>query len=295
MIPLLKDNYITQTGEGDTFQIKVEKIKRPFGNYYEESKLAAEEIYDLKEGPLHVMYSGGLDSEYVLSVFRSLGMDITPVIVRLNPNYNDHDIFYAFEYCKEHNIEPIIVDIDYKWFVESGLHLKTAIAMKCSKFHYVATGYAITQVDGSVLLGEGETHLAHNKKTNLWNLEIDEHDYVFPKLMEKFGIDGTAQFNRWRPGMLASSMLDPYYVELGNNRVPGHTTSNDGKIELYNRNSPFKLKPRPKYTGYEIIQTAPDIIHQKNWSEMKHRGKAWNWRVSIEYNDFVNNYIEQDV
>ena len=248
MIPFLKDNYIRPSGEGNSFKVDIDKIKQPFGNLYEESVLAAEEIYSLKEGKLHVMYSGGLDSEYVLSVFHHLGMEIKPVIVRLMPDYNDFDTKYAFDFCKQHRINPVVVDIDFKWFVESGEHLETAVNMKSSMYHYCATAYAMGKIDGSILLGEGQIQVDFNKQTRRWMFEIDERDYVFVNYMKMYGIDGTPFFNRWRPGMLASSMLDPYIKALGNNQIPEHTTSDDGKVEMYNRHSPFKLEPRPKYS-----------------------------------------------
>ena len=53
---------------------------------------------------LYLLLSGGLDSEFVLSVFLHMGMDIKPVIMNLNTfdgiNYNYFESKYAYEYCK---------------------------------------------------------------------------------------------------------------------------------------------------------------------------------------------------
>ena len=92
MIPLSKNNYIRQSGSGTTFNIEIDPLPTSFDSYFVESCRAAEEIYNLKQGKLHLMYSGGIDSEFMLSVFLHMKMDFVPVIVQLNPNYNTHTI-----------------------------------------------------------------------------------------------------------------------------------------------------------------------------------------------------------
>ena len=101
-----KNNYICTTGTGDTFTVTIDPLPIKFDNYYLESCKAAEEIYNLKQGKLYLMYSGGVDSEYALSVFLSLGMDVTPVIVRMSPYYNEHDFKYASNFCDSKNLKP---------------------------------------------------------------------------------------------------------------------------------------------------------------------------------------------
>jgi hypothetical protein len=90
-----KNNYIQPVGTGDTFTVSIAAPPAKFNNYFIESCKAAEEIYSQKQGNLYIMYSGGLDSEYALSIFLSMGMEVTPVIVRMNPYYNAHDFKYA--------------------------------------------------------------------------------------------------------------------------------------------------------------------------------------------------------
>ena len=95
-----KNNYIRANGTGPSWQLEIDPLPSKFNNFYVESCRAAEEIYDLRQGKVHIMYSGGIDSEHCLSVFLSLGMDVTPVIIRLNPGHNDHDTAYAFKFCQ---------------------------------------------------------------------------------------------------------------------------------------------------------------------------------------------------
>lgn len=291
MIPLLKDNYFRHHGSGDNFSITFDPITTPFGNYFEESKIAAEEVYALKTGNLHLMYSGGVDSEYVLNVFRHLGMDITPVIIRLTPGLNDFDVKYAFDYCTSNNLKPIVIDIDFREFVESGTHYAVSRIMKCNIYHRAATAWAMGQLDGSVLCGEGEGNVVYEADTKEWGFIIEEHDYGWYNYMEALGIDGTPHFNRFTPGMLAAWLSDPYFVSLTQGKEDGHINSDTGKIRPYNRHTPFQMLPREKQHGYELIKTIPDIMQHRNMRDMKHHCMQYNGHVSLEYNLFMKDFI----
>lgn len=67
---------------------------------------------------IYVALSGGLDSEFVASVFLRNGIAFTPVVIATNAG-NDH--FYALQWCADNQITPMIVninrdDIDYVKF-----------------------------------------------------------------------------------------------------------------------------------------------------------------------------------
>lgn len=289
MLDLVKDNYMRPHGHGDQFRVEIDKLPRPTKNYFQESVLAAEEIYSLKDGKLFVMYSGGIDSEYALSVFVHLKMDVTPVIIRLQPGYNDHDTEYAFKFCAAQGLIPVVIDVDLQQLVSSGTHLTIAKRIKSSVYEYIATAYAMTGLDGTVLMGDGEPTLS--VRDGVWYFDIAEHEFAVANYMRMIGMPGTPFFNCYRPQMLAAFMLDPYMVILGNGLVVGHTTSHEGKIDVYNRHSPFVLQSRPKYTGYEKARLAPEIKNQPQWGEMLAHGKQYNGSVAFEYKKFVTEYI----
>ena len=289
MIPLTKNNYIRHKHSGINFQVEIDKLAVG-GNYYQESVLAAEEIYNLKEGKLHIMYSGGLDSEYVLSLFLELGMDITPVIVKLNPFYNNHDIQYALNFCQLKNLTPMIIDIDFDEFVKSEKILDIARETRSSVYHRPATAYAAGQINGTVLLGDGEPYIRLDENTNTWNLEIDEHDYVVYNYLSNRGIPCCPHFNRYRPEMMSAYMLDPRMRELADHVHAGKLGSNSSKTYMYNRYSPFKLEARKKYTGYEIIENS-EIFKHPVFAQLENEGQAYEGLVSFNYHSFIRDYI----
>ena len=86
----------------EDFEIKIAPYEFVDRGFYKNCELLAVELYE-KYKNLHLCYSGGSDSEFVLKTFTDLGLSITPVII-LTP-YNHRESSYAFKYCKENNIK----------------------------------------------------------------------------------------------------------------------------------------------------------------------------------------------
>ena len=282
---LSKNNYILPSGMSRTFSVLFNELSKQYDNYFVESCRAAKEVYDLKQGKVYMLYSGGVDSEYALSIFLSLGMDITPVIINLNPNYNDFDIKYATDFCNRKNITPLIINLDFDQFVKSGKFLEVSKICRSEIFHRAATAYGAGQLDGTVLLGDGEPYIKKNSNDD-WNIEIYEHDYAVWNYFVAKGIYGTTHFNRYTPEMLLSFFADERMVDLSNNIVPGKLSSNSSKFIIYNRHCDFNLEQRPKYHGYEKIEKS-EIFQHDAFRELKIIGKEWNGVYSTNYFEFM--------
>jgi hypothetical protein len=255
-----KNNYICATGTGSEFTVTVDSLPIKFDNYYLESCKAAEEIYNLKQGKLHLMYSGGVDSEYALSVFLSLGMDVTPVIVRMVPDYNTHDFNYAITFCNSKNITPVIIDIDLRKFVTSGKILDIAKIMRSSVYQYSTTAHAISKLDGTIICGDGEPYI--NNQNGIWSVTMYEFDYALVNYYKDNNIHGTPHFNRYAPEMMISFLTTARMQELAENRHPGKLGSNSSKGIIYNEASNFNLTIRPKYHGFELVETSELFKHE---------------------------------
>lgn len=265
MIPRIKTDFMRPSGTGKTWKFDLDPLPKKFDNYFVEACKTAEEIYDLKEGPLHVMYSGGVDSEHALSVFLHLGMNVTPVIVKLLPDFNDHDISYALKFCESKNIKPRIIEIDFKHFLESGKFEEINKIIKTNAHARATTCYALSLVDGSIVCGEGDPHLSKSEKDGVWYFTDVEHAYSLNTFMDHLGIDGTPYFNGYSAEMVAAFLTDPRMRDLADNKVPGKLGSHSSKYIVYNRHSGFNLEERPKYHGFEkIIETElakhPDFV-----------------------------------
>jgi hypothetical protein len=287
MILLSKNNYLRQT---TPWSLEYDPLPTKFDNYFVESCRAAEEIYSQKKGKLHLLYSGGVDSEYALSVFLHMGMDITPVIIRLNPNYNTYDIDYAFNFCVSKGLNPVVLDINFDRFVKSGKFLEVSKICRSELYHRAATAYAAGQLDGTVLLGDGEPYIRNID--GVWNVEIYQHDYAVWNYFVAKGIYGTIHFNRYTPEMMMSFFSDKRINDLANNKVPGKLGSNSSKFIIYNRHSNFNLEERPKYHGYETIEKS-EIFNHPDFQELAVLGKEWNGVYSKNYFEFMKEVWKQ--
>ncbi len=286
MINTYKSNYLQLFGHGSDFTIKVNDLPKTFDNYYVESCRAAEHIYANRTGKLHLLYSGGIDSEYMVSVFLDLKMDIVPVIIKLNNNYNEHDIQNAFRFCESKNINPLIVDIDFDDFVMSGKLLNITQQIKSSQYQYAVTAYVAGLLDGTVLIGEGEPYIKLNDISHRWDIIIYEYEQAIDNYFKQQGIYGTPYFNRYSSEMFLSFLNDDRCKELASNLVPGKLSSFSSKYIVYNRHSNFNLKSRSKYHGYEIIERS-EIFNHDAFKEIEKFSKNYNGEYSVDYFEFM--------
>lgn len=122
--------------------------------FEEASRGTALEIYN-KYDNLYLCYSGGLDSEYVLKVFKELGLKITPII--LSTPFNKLEYEYAIKYCKNNNIRYEVIeyskrDIVYKLYEKT---TKQGLYSLLGGIPLILCDY-VNQVGGKLLTGYGE-------------------------------------------------------------------------------------------------------------------------------------------
>lgn len=289
MITTYKTNYLQQSGHGSNFNISLGELPKTFDNYYVESCRAAEYIYANKTGRLHLLYSGGVDSEYALNIFHHLGMEVVPVIIKLNSGYNDHDTEYAFQFCESKGLTPKVVDIDFDHFVRSGQFIDLIKKLKTSKYQYTLTAHVSCMLDGTVLNGDGEAFIRKRENSNQWDIVVYEFDYSVVNYMESQGIPGTAHFNCYTPEMFLSFLADRRIEQLAGNKVPGKLTSTSSKFIVYNRHSNFNLVERPKYHGYEKIEQS-EIFKHEAFREAEKLAELYNGEWTAEYFDFMERF-----
>lgn len=282
---LVKNGYIKPSGNGNSFQITVDRVVAN-DSYFSWSLKAAEEIADQRIGKLYLLYSGGVDSEFALNVFLFKKIPIVPVIIKLNPNYNNHDVDQALEFCRSKNLDPLVVDIDFDHFVRSGRLLSMSIDIGSSIYHRAATAHVVGLLSGTVLCGDGEPYIKLDPDTKSWNVTIYEHDYAVSNFYEKYNIHGTPHFNRYLPEMMFSFLKDSRIFDLANNLIPGKLSSESSKFIIYNKNNQFNIKERPKYHGYELIETS-EIFKDESFSELARIGVEWNGCYSENYFKFM--------
>jgi hypothetical protein len=204
------------------------------------------------------MYSGGIDSEYILEIFLSLGIKIVPVIVKLEPNYNEYDFNMAVEYCTSKGITPVVIDINFDQFVKSGKFKVIADSLECPVYQYPALFDSAGRLDGVVLMGSDEPHFAR-KVDDVWIYDEMERIYTVSRWYELAGIEGTPAFLNWSAETLLAFQNEKLVVDLFKNRWPGRMGTNFLKERIYN--NAINIKKREKQDGYELIRRSNIFQH----------------------------------
>jgi hypothetical protein len=108
------------------FNLKFKPVSRPPLPWKEEILHTAEYIRNNTTKPIIVASSGGIDSEAVCLAFLSKQIPFRVLSVRYvhgdKNDFLDHDLGYAIKFCKEHQLEHIIVDLDPFAFYEKEIH-----------------------------------------------------------------------------------------------------------------------------------------------------------------------------
>lgn len=272
------------SGNGPTWCVEIDPPSRPVKTYFEETKIACEILWANKTSPLQLCYSGGLDSEFVLSVLLHLGMEVEVVI--MNTQYNYHETKYAYKFCESKNITPTVVDLDYDWFVESGKLLEIAESMKCAQWQIAANMWLATQMTGTIITGNDPPHMKLNQKNNLWYLDEEEVIHSQFNFWKQHRLEGTPFLLSYTPEQMLSFLLDPTMEKLANHGFPGKLGTNSTKVHVFNKDSDFNLEQRVKQSGYEIAERSPIFNHPDIQTVISWKDK-WKGTSDHQYHKVV--------
>jgi hypothetical protein len=104
---------------------------------------------------LHVCLSGGIDSEFAATCLYNHGVDFVPIILDLE--FNGAEVWYAFKWCRDHNIEPWVIPVTPQYAVEVLSHRLPAWpgASLQSLLEYIPAVH-VQEVGGSLITGGAE-------------------------------------------------------------------------------------------------------------------------------------------
>ena len=283
----IKDNYLRGYGSGPTWRVEIDPATRPVGTYYEEACKAAEIVWSQKQGELFVLYSGGMDSEYVINVFLSLGMKVTPVVMRLQ-KYNAHDTDYAYTFLRDRGLTHYSFDLNFDQFVESGQMRSIAEASCCATFGLSASMWLAKQLDGTILTGNDPPLL----RTTSSGRMLEELQYIHSQFnfYKKESIYGTPFFLSYTPEMMLSFLKNNTIQHYARGAYPQCSDTNQVKAMVYNDQNKFKITNRIKYTGYEQIMKSKIFKHGDVQALCPR--EEWNGVSYFKYNEIVR-WMEQ--
>jgi len=254
-------NYYTIQGTGINFNLNISKCSRAVGTYQEELINNAIFLKENTKKDIYVFYSGGLDSEYIIKIFLSQKIKITPIIVSLEPNYNSFDISYAIDFCKYNDLKPIIINFDFDNFVTSGEFLEVARSANCIVYQYPVFLKLSKTLDGTIIFGSDQPHLCKDDNSDTWYFDERERIVsVWYNWYKNQNLDGTPSFLNYNPETLLSFLYEPRIKDLVSNKIKGRKGTSSSKLMIYDRH--FKdMRSRSKYDGFEIIRTSKIFSH----------------------------------
>lgn len=271
MTSLTHNNYFTTVGTGTSWTVNLKSCtQKIIDDYHNELVRAAKIIYESSSSPITLLFSGGIDGEYMINIFRTAKIPFKVAIISYN-EWNMHDTEYAFEYCNNHTIEPIVVDIDIKKFIESGKIYDIANSVNCAAYQIPSIMEGISKLDGTIILANGEPYIKNFD--GIWKYEETERVNSYMRWFENNSIDGTPDFLRYTAESTFAFINEPRVQELINNKHPGKLSTRTSKHLIYSKN--YNFVPRPKYTGWEEIEKTPLMSSISNGFEilkLKHNG-----------------------
>jgi hypothetical protein len=280
---LTHNNYFTTSGNGKSWTVNIGKCtNKHIEDFHSECLRSAKLIYETATSPITLLFSGGLDSEFMIRVFTKSKVPFNTAILSYG-EYNVHDTKYAIDYCNSHGINPTIVDIDIKDFIESGKILDIANQAKCAAYQMPSVMYGLTKLDGTLVMANGEPYLKNYD--GIWKYQETEHVNSYMGWYEQNAIDGTPDFLRYTAETTLSFLLEERVRELVNNQHPGKLSTRTSKHLIYSKN--YTFVPRQKYTGFEKIEQG-DLFNHPVFNEIKKLKDIYGGVFEIEYKDLIS-------
>lgn len=271
------NDYYTTSGNQDTWEVHLKPCTQKSTTYHAECIRAAQLIAEESSKQIVLMFSGGIDSEFMLNIFKEAQVDFKVAIISYG-KWNKHDARYAFDYCKLHDIVPDIIDLDLEQFVTSGLIYEIAEQGHCSAYQMTSVMHGIKDIDGCIVMANCEPQIGKNHDGK-WMWDEPERTNCYRHWYQYAGIEGTPDFTRYTPEQTVSFLQEPLVKQLVNNELEVTHTE---KIKHLMYNQYFDQTPRTKYTGWEYLERYP-MFNEVNSRFNEFRGK-YNGDFQLPYN-----------
>lgn len=229
------------------FSMEFKPVKRMPKNWKDELIITAKKIGKNKK-PLYLCLSGGIDSEVMALAFINAEVPFKALTLKHKDGTNDHDISYAEDFCRKHQIEQIFVEFDPLTYYQK--YLQEYRSVNIFRYLQILILETVEELGGIAVLGGGE-QIYYTIKDQI-HIKYDP-GFVLPlEWCKKNKTIHYPYFHMHNSELLASymqleliSMLlkNPFYFE-------SHHFMSIEKILVYNGYWP-QMERRAKYNGFE--------------------------------------------
>lgn len=277
---LTYNDYYTTSGNADTWEVHLKPCTEQVDSYYRECIRAAKLIENESSKEIILMFSGGIDGEFMLNIFKDANIHFKVAIISYG-KWNKHDSKYAFDYCNKHKINPKIIEVDIEDMVKSELIYEIAENGKASAHQMIGVMHGITQLNGCIVMANCEPQV--NLENGKWVWDEPERTNAYRHWYKYADIEGTPDFPRYTAEQSYSYLTDPLVKQLVNGELD-YTGTKPIKHTLYNRY--FYQKERFKYTGWEYLERQP--IFNEIYSKFTSLRERYNGQFVLEYKDVLD-------
>lgn len=206
---------------------------------------AARRIAENTTKPIYVAMSGGIDSELVARILIQEKIRFVPVIVQFDHDYNKQDISYAFDFCKLHNLNPEIIQLDIVDFFEKSVTTPYILA-NCAHLMQMHIMRHVARLGGMAIIAVGEQR--YMNYANTVHVPVPIERIAVTHFMQAEQIEGVSAFYCYTPEMMLSLLNDAQAIGFDTIDEFAHNI----KEQIYHTYWP-DLTPRPKYSGFEHV------------------------------------------
>jgi hypothetical protein len=245
----------------DRWFVKYGRCAREPLRFDEECRETARLIRASTSDSLHVLFSGGVDSEVALRSFIEAKIPVRVAILRFADDLNIHDISWAVIICEALGVPYTFYDLDLVEFWK-GEAKRYAEATYCVSPQLLSTMWLIDHIRGYPILGSAECLFVKHgaaafqggitdyEKTR-WDLWEKERIAAWYRIFMVKGREGCPGFFQYTPEIMLSYVRDPMVQDLLNDKFEGEFTTEGIKAKVYEQYWP--LQKRVKYTGFERV------------------------------------------
>ncbi len=267
--------------------VRYGKCKREPFDFKSECLRTAQTIRQNTKAPIHIMFSGGVDSEVVLRSFVESKIEVSAAILRFKNDLNIHDISWAVIACEALQVPYRFYDLDILNFWENQA-FKYATPTYCVTPQLISTMWLVDQIDGYPVMGSAECLFVKDVPQDYqpgispyerseWSLWEKERIAAWYRHFIVRNREGCPGFYQYTPEIMLSYLKDPIVQDLVNDRIVGKLSSESSKLRIYQQH--FELVTRPKYTGFEKIQKEDAFYREQLKNAFPYSDKVYRTKI----------------
>lgn len=252
---------------------------------------AAQQVRASTDKEIVVLYSGGMDSEWIIESFAIAKIPVTPLVVVYADGLNKHDVDWAQRYMQRRGITNAIYEhLDLRDWYQSQAQKDIAWLTQTPELAYTTQFQAIQKLNNGsrfFITGYDEPGMAADDSgpERQWNLFYNERHYSVVKLFAQLDVPGVPNWGRYSDELFASYICQPQWQMLGANMYnPLVWNSEMVKIPMFQASFPF-MEARPKFTGFETaLNFVVDGAREWQASVVDRLGYKWTqeWSDNIK-------------